>query len=63
MSKVGQWVFEMQEDAPNMTLSEFIKQHGRGQADIWFEANGIRFEDAGSEELEREAMMEGFYGS
>ena len=35
MSKVGQWVFEMQEDASQMTLEEFIEKHGESQADVW----------------------------
>lgn len=37
MSKMGNWVVEMQEDAEDMTLSEFIKQHGSTQASIWHE--------------------------
>lgn len=37
MSKVGQWVFEMQEDASQMTLEEFIDKHGESQADVWHE--------------------------
>ena len=37
MSKVGQWVFEMQEDASQMTLEEFIEKHGESQADVWHE--------------------------
>ena len=61
MSKVGQWVFEMQEEAPHMTLNEFIEQYGKGQADIWFEANNVRFEDVEPEVLALEE--EGFYGS
>ena len=54
MSKVGQWVFEMQEAAPHMTLAEFIEQYGQGQADIWLEQNGIKFEDVEPEILEQE---------
>ena len=37
MSKVGQWVFEMQEDAYDMTLNEFVDKHGSSQADVWYE--------------------------
>ena len=37
MSKVGQWVFEMQEDATQTTLEEFIEKHGSSQADVWHE--------------------------
>jgi hypothetical protein len=35
MSKVGQWVFEMQEDAYDMPLPEFIHKYGVGQAAVW----------------------------
>ncbi len=37
MSKTGQWVFEMQEDAYDMTLAEFIKKHGESQSTVWHE--------------------------
>lgn len=37
MSKVGQWVMEMQEDATCMTREEFIDTWGIGQVDIWEE--------------------------
>ena len=37
MSKVGQWVFEMQEDAYDMTLAEFIRKHGASQESVWHE--------------------------
>ena len=35
MSKVGQWVFEMQEDAQQMSFAEFVKKHGYSRADVW----------------------------
>ena len=28
MSKTGQWIFEMQEDAGQMTQDEFLGKHG-----------------------------------
>ena len=40
MSKVGQWVLGMQEDATWMTLAEFIEAHGERQQDIWHQVNG-----------------------
>lgn len=40
MSKIGNWVIEMQEDATEMTLSQFIRAHGNSQASIWREVNG-----------------------
>jgi len=62
MSKVGQWVFEMQEAAPHMSREEFIEQYGERQVDIWDQEN-IHFEDVDPNELLHEAMAEGFYGS
>lgn len=35
MSKVGQWVFEMQEDAYHMSRDQFIFTHGASQVGIW----------------------------
>jgi len=37
MSKTGQWVFEMQEDAYDMTLEEFVAKHGETSSSIWYE--------------------------
>jgi len=37
MSKTGQWVFEMQEDAYDMTLEEFVEKHGETASSIWHE--------------------------
>ena len=37
MSKTGQWVFEMQEDAQQMTLEEFVEKHGKTQEAVWHE--------------------------
>ena len=35
MSKVGQWVMEMQEDATCMTETEFVSKHGRSNIQVW----------------------------
>jgi hypothetical protein len=40
MSKTGQWVFEMQQDAYEMNFSQFIEKHGSIAAEIWHE---VRF--------------------
>jgi hypothetical protein len=37
MSKVGQWVFEMQEDSYDISLTEFIHKYGASQSSIWHE--------------------------
>lgn len=39
MSKVGQWVMEMEEDATWMSRAVFIRAHGISQADIWDKVN------------------------
>ena len=45
MSKMGNAFFEMQEDAYDMTLNEFIEKHGPRQADVWYEVqDGIENE-------------------
>lgn len=40
MSKMGQWVFGLQEDAMHMTFSQFVDTHGTMAAEIWHE---VRF--------------------
>ena len=35
MSKTGQWVLEMQEDAWDLTREEFVAKHGEHNVDIW----------------------------
>lgn len=45
MSKTGQWVFEMQEDAAMMTFSQFIDKHGTMAAEIWHEIHFGRDSD------------------
>jgi hypothetical protein len=47
MSKTGNWVLEMQEDAWDMSFEEFIEKHGSSQARVWSE---------GQEGSEREFM-------
>ena len=37
MSKTGQWIFEMQEDAGQMTRDEFLGKHGEMALSIWHE--------------------------
>ena len=39
MSKTGQWVFEMQCDAAEMTFSQFIEKHGTIAAEIWHQVH------------------------
>ena len=44
MSKMGNWVFEMQEDAYNMDFEDFIHKHGSNQASVWYECNEYSLE-------------------
>lgn len=60
MSKVGQWVFGMQEDAYHMSREQFIQVHGASQVDIWDRCHQEEFE---YEPDYDEAMEHGFYGS
>jgi len=39
MSKVGQWVLEMQEDAQFMSEYQFVELHGESQRQIWVDEN------------------------
>jgi len=41
MSKIGNWVIAMQEDADDMTTAEFITKHG--VAKNWLSITGERF--------------------
>ena len=59
MSKTGNWVLEMQEDAVRMSLGQFIKRHGFSQAEVWHDIN---FGDDRDVEPDYEAMEEGYYG-
>jgi len=52
MSKTGNWVIAMQEDAYYMTLTEFNKAYGDSNSDVWHE---IQLE-AEAEWSEREFM-------
>lgn len=54
MSKVGQWVMEMEEDATWMSRAVFIRAHGISQADIWDKVN------SGEDEYEPEIPEEVF---
>ena len=46
MSKVGQWVFEMQEDAQWMSKAVFVNKHGITNAVIWEEVQRQMDEDS-----------------
>jgi hypothetical protein len=35
MSAMGQYVYEMEEDAREMTLEAFVSKYGKNNADIW----------------------------
>lgn len=41
MSKMGQYVFEMQEDAIEMTRKDFIEKYGESNAYVYDEAYDI----------------------
>mgnify|MGYP003630916698 CR=1 FL=1 len=43
MSKTGNWLFGMQEDAYDMTRNEFISAHGLSQVEVWDEVQDEDF--------------------
>lgn len=47
MSKMGNWVIEMQEAAADMGIIEFSTKYGESQLHIWEEVNGIRVPSKG----------------
>lgn len=55
MSRTGQWVLEMQEDAQVMTFMEFVARHGYSAADVWHE---VRF---GDDSRDVEPDVEAYY--
>lgn len=63
MSKVGQWVLEMQEDASWMSRPVFVRVHGITQADVWDQVNDPDYYEAMEPDLDGyEAMREGYHG-
>lgn len=44
MSKMGQWVMEMQEDAVSMTQEDFVNKHGVSQKNVWEEVQDEEFD-------------------
>jgi hypothetical protein len=51
MSKTGQWLLQMQEDAQVMTKDEFISEHCKSQVHVWEEVQ---------EEMQQEINLEQF---
>jgi len=48
MSKTGQWVMEMQEDAAWSSKEVFIRKYGVAQGDVWEEVQRQMDDDAPS---------------
>ena len=45
MSKIGNWILEMQEDAAWSSREVFVRKHGVAQADVWEEGQRQMEED------------------
>jgi hypothetical protein len=52
MSKIGNWVFEMQEDAQDMTRTDFVFKHGTSNIAVWDEVNGFGWDEFEPEYVE-----------
>lgn len=50
MSKIGNWVVEMQEDAAWSSKEVFVRKHGVAQGDVWEEVQRQKDEDEPSPE-------------
>ena len=35
MGKVKSWLMDMEEDAADMPMEDFVQKHGKNQTDIW----------------------------
>jgi len=63
MSKVGQWVFEMQEDAAWMSREVFVRVHGISNVDVYDKFHSMEDEYYAEPDLDGyEAMREGYHG-
>jgi capsid protein len=58
MSKMGNYVLGLEEDAGLMTREEFVRTNGSAVADVWDRVNSEE-----PNEPEYELMAEGFHGS
>lgn len=64
MSKIGNWVFEMQEDAQWCSREVFIRKHGVGQAVVWDEVQAeMNGETVDAEAYWGSREAEGYYGA
>ena len=54
MSRVNDWLLEMEEDATHLTLDEWITKHGSGRKEIWNRVQTEREEDQLTMELPNE---------
>ena len=54
MSKVSDWLLEMEEDAAHLTLDEWSAKHGSYRKEIWDRVHKEREEDQLTMELPNE---------
>ena len=59
MSKTGQWVYSMQEDAWEIPREEWIEKHGELNVDIWDTEHNKMKEEFTSEEINQMYMKKG----
>ena len=62
MSKMGNWVLEMQENAVDMTLEQFTNTYGKSEEHIWREANGEEPDFGGPSEDRSVQSVDSGYG-
>ena len=54
MSRVSDWLLEMEEDAAHLTLNEWASKHGSGRKELWDRVQKEREEDQLTMELSNE---------
>ena len=54
MSRVSDWLLEMEEDATHLSLNEWAAKHGSGRKEIWDKVQTEREEDQLTMELPNE---------
>lgn len=60
MSKVGQWIMEMEEDATCMTADEFSKKHGSNCMDVFERIQG-EMADAFGDDFPSDTQIDAMY--
>ena len=59
MSKTGDWLLTLQEEAACMTKEDFLKKHGKHYEDIWDEINNPKDHPSPDDYIDDNKLMNG----